>query len=71
MERIAILDHDRHCLYIEDIPDEVLDAPEWSGGEYYIKENYSINNFSWDYIKDVQYYSEGASNPIEINFKEL
>lgn len=71
MERIAILDHDRHCLYIEDVPDEILDAPEWDGEENYIKENYSVNNFSWDYIVDTEYFPEGESVPIEINFEEL
>ena len=71
MERIVILDHDRHCLYIEDVLDEILDAHEWDGEENYIKENYSVNNFSWDYIVDTEYFPEGESVPIEINFEEL
>lgn len=71
MERIAILDHDEHRLFVEDITDEVLDAPEWSGYEDYINANYDMERFSWENIADTLYFPEGESDPIEINFKEL
>lgn len=73
MERIAILDHDEHRLYVEDIPDEILDSPEWSGEEEYIKANYDMEHYSWDYIVDAEYFPENRSynTPIEINFEDI
>ena len=64
MERIAILDHDNHTLFIEDIPDEMLDSPEWDGEESYILNNYDIERFSWEFITDAYYYPEGYHSPI-------
>ena len=71
MERIAILDHDEHSLYIEDIPDEVIDSPEWSGEEDYINANYDIEHYSWDYITEALYLPEGENDFYEINFKGI
>ena len=73
MERIAILDHDRHRLYVEDIPDEIIDAPEWDGEEEYIKGNYAVNNFSWEFITEAVYFPAQApyDDPIEINFEDI
>ena len=71
MERIVIIDHDEHELYIEDIPDEILDAPEWSGEEDYIKENYDVENFSWDFVVGSYYFPGDDKIPIKINFEDL
>ena len=71
MERIAILDHDGHRLYVEDIPDKVLDAPEWSGEEDYIGANYDLEHYSWEYIIDAKYFPEWENVPIEINFEDI
>lgn len=70
MERIAILDHDNHILIVEDIPDEILDASEWDGEEAYIRDNYDVENFSWEYITEAQYLPN-YDTPIEINFEDL
>ena len=71
MERIVIIDHDEHELYIEDIPDEILDAPEWNGEEDYIRKNYDVENFSWDFVVGSYYYPEDAEIPITIFFEDL
>lgn len=49
MERLAIIDHDDHRLFIEDVSDEVL-AKYDGEEEEYIKDNYDMENYSWDYI---------------------
>ena len=38
MERIAILDHDEHKLYVEDIDEDVLNNQYWGEEERYIRE---------------------------------
>ena len=55
MERLVIIDHDTHTLYVEDVSDAMLG--EYNGEEEeYIKDNYSLSdNFSWDYITSTQY----------------
>ena len=50
MERIAILDHDEHKLYVEDIDEDVLNNQYWGEEERYIRDNYDMEHFSWEYI---------------------
>ena len=71
MERIVIIDHNEHELYIEDISDEILDAPDWNGEEEYIKENYDVENFSWDFVVGSYYFPADDKIPIKINFEDL
>lgn len=62
MERLAIIDHDEHLLYIEDVSQEDLDN---CGGEEeeYIKQNYPLlKNFSWDYIRGACYLQKEDKN---------
>lgn len=54
MERIVIIDHEDHCLYIEDISDADLEAYGGSEEEY-IKDNYNLENYSWDFITYIGY----------------
>ena len=55
MERLAIIDHNTHTLFVEDVSDEIL-AKYHGEEEDYIKDNYpSLDNFSWDYIVSAQY----------------
>lgn len=72
--RLAIIDHESHTLFVEDIPEEVIDSPEWSGEEDYIKENYAFRDddmYSWDYIIDTEYFPEEDKTPIEVEFTDL
>ena len=71
MERIAILDHDTHILFVEDIDEDILNNQYWGEEERYIKDNYNLKNYSWDYIVDAQYFPEGESDPYEINFEDI
>lgn len=67
IERIVIIDHAMHTLYIEDIPLKILEE-EYNGEEEdYIKDNYAfMGDWSWDYITDVEYTPAGGETyPIE------
>ena len=66
-----MFDHDEHVLFVEDIPDEVINSPEWDGEESYILNNYDIDNFSWEYIVETHYFPEDGSDPVEIRFDEF
>ena len=72
MRRLAILDHADHTLMVEDVNEEVLESNYNGSEEAYIKENYTFEgDFSWDWIVDAEYYAEGESDPIEIDFDEI
>ena len=50
-ETIAILDHDNHILYLEEIDMDVVDEKYNGEEEEYIKANYDLDeNWTWDYI---------------------
>lgn len=71
MERIAILDHANHHLYIEDISDADLEA--YNGSEEdYIKDNYTFDgDWSWDYIVQTEYFPiEDDKTPYDIEFTD-
>lgn len=69
--RIAIIDHKHHTLYIEDINDEILEGQYGGDEQLYIDENYSLDEYSWDYITDTEYFPESEKTPIEINFEDI
>lgn len=55
MERIVIIDHADHKVYIEDLTDEKL--AKYDGSEQdYIDDNYTfLGDYSWDYVTEVNY----------------
>ena len=60
MERLAIIDHSTHKLYVEDVDDEVL---QQYGGEEekYIEDMYNFEgDYSWDYIVEAEYLNENG-----------
>ena len=69
--RIAIIDHDTHTLFVEDINDEILEGQYGGQEQNYIDDNYSLGKYSWDYIVDSQYFPEIEKDPIEIDFENL
>ena len=72
MTRLAIIDHESHKLFIEDVSDEVL--AKYNGEEEaYIKDNYCIrDNFSWDYITQAQYIPDCEDTEVyDINFDDI
>ena len=69
--KIAVIDHDNHTLYVEDINDDILQGQYGGEEQLYIDDNYSTENYSWDYIVDTQYFPEVDKTPVEINFEEL
>lgn len=71
MRRLAIIDHDNHALYIEDINEEILEGQYGGDEQLYIDDNYSLKNYSWDWITDAQYFLEFEKTPIEINFEDI
>ncbi len=71
MKRIAIIDNATHTLFVEDINDEILEGQYGGDEQLYIDSNYSLRDYSWDWIIDTQYISEDFKTPVEINFEEL
>ena len=71
MERIVIIDHDEHKLFIEDISDENLE--KYNGEEEaYIKDNYALgDNWSWDFITRIEYIPSDCDDPIELEPSDL
>ena len=54
--RIAIIDHDTHTLFVEDINDEILQGQYGGEAQKYIDHYYNVTNYSWDYIVDTEYF---------------
>ena len=72
MERIAILDHDNHTLFIEDIDEDELYEKYGGEEEKYIKDCYTLGeNWSWEYITRIEYYPCDYQDPIELEPKDL
>jgi hypothetical protein len=72
MRRIAIIDHASHELMVEDINEKELEAKYGGDEQKYIDDNYTFEgDYSWDWITDAQYFKEGESDPIEIDFDEI
>ena len=71
MERLAILDHSNHRLYVEDVSEETLE--KYNGEEEaYIKDNYTFEgDYSWDYITDTEYIPMDDPTPMEVEFTDL
>ena len=71
MRRLAIIDHANHHLYIEDVNEEILEGQYGGDEQMYIDENYSLSEYSWDWITDALYFTEQEKEPIEIDFEGL
>lgn len=71
MRRIAIIDHNEHELLVEDINEQELEEKYGGSEQAYIDDNYDLENYSWDWITDTQYFEEGESDPIEVEFTDL
>ena len=72
MRRIAIIDHNDHELLIEDINEQELEEKYGGDEQKYIDDNYTFEgDYSWDWITDTQYFEEGETDPIEVEFKDL
>ena len=58
MERIAIIDHANHRLFIEDIDEKLLEEKYNCEEEAYIKDMYGDfdEEWSWDYINSIEYF---------------
>mgnify|MGYP006988837050 CR=1 FL=1 len=75
MERIAVIDHETHTLFVEDVDEKLLSEKYNGEEEAYIKDNYYTlgrGNFSWDYISDAQYIPDNEKGEVyDIDFKQL
>lgn len=70
MVRLAIIDHDEHKLFVEDVDEKIL--KEYGSECAYVRDHYTIaGSFSCSIIKEAEYIPEGDPHPVEINFKEL
>jgi hypothetical protein len=71
MTRIAIIDHDEHRLYVEDIPEDILENQYGGDEQKYIDDNYDIENYSWDYITEGLFLPAGESDFCDIDFDTI
>ena len=71
MRRIAIIYHNTHTLFIEDINEEILEGQYGGDEQKYIDDNYNLKDYSWDWITGAQYFPEFEKDPIEINFEDI
>ena len=72
MRRIAIIDHSDHSLIVEDINEEELSTKYGGDEQRYIDDNYTLTgDYSWDWIVSADYFPEGESDPVEIDFENL
>lgn len=71
MTRIAIIDHDEHRLYVEDIPEDILENQYGGDEQKYIDDNYDIENYSWDYITEGLFLPAGESDFCYIDFDTI
>ena len=71
MTRIAIIDHDEHRLYVEDIPEDILESQYGGDEQKYIDDNYDIENYSWDYITEGLFLPAGESDFCDIDFDTI
>ena len=71
MTRIAIIDHDEHRLYVEDIPDDILKKQYGGDEQKYIDDNYDMENYSWDYITEGLFLPAGESDFCDIDFDTI
>jgi len=71
MTRIAIIDHNEHRLYVEDIPEDILENQYGGDEQKYIDDNYDIENYSWDYITEGLFLPAGESDFCDIDFDTI
>jgi len=71
MKRIAIIDHTEHELIVEDINEQELEENYDGDIQKYIDNNYDMEKYSWDWITYTQYFEEGESCSVEVEFKNL
>lgn len=70
MTRLAIICHETHTLFVEDVEDSEIEKA--GGEEEYIRENYSTQCFTWDYIVDAEYIpNDDDKDPYEIDFENM
>lgn len=70
MTRVAIIDHEYHSLYVEDIDEDILNNKYGGSEQDYIEDNYDLGEYSWDYIVDSTYFPK-QFDPIDINYDKL
>lgn len=64
-ERIVIIDHETHQVFIEDIDTDILNEKYDGEEEKYIRDNYVLYNWSWDFVTNIVYFpAEG--DPIDV-----
>ena len=72
MRRLAIIDHDTHTLYVDDVDEKELEENYKGDEQAYIEDNYALlNNYSWDWITDAIYYKKMYETGINIDFDKL
>ena len=72
MERIAIIDHEEHALFLEDVDEDILQEKYNGEEEAYIKDRYDLSdNWSWDYITSIWYLPPKDDAMVWFNDKDF
>jgi len=71
MRRIAIINHATKTLFVEDVNEEELIEKYEDDEQKYIEANYGLEEYSWDWITDTEYFPESKKIPIEVNFEDI
>lgn len=53
-EKLAIIDHNTHTLYIDEVDEELINSKYEGEEEKYIDDVYGFDNYSWDYVVSVK-----------------
>lgn len=71
IERLAIIDHELHRLFIEDVDMDVINKKYNGNEEDYITDNYELSRtWSWEWIIVTEFVPI-EDDPIEVEFTEL
>lgn len=74
MIQIAIIDHNEHRLFVEDIDEDILNEKYGGDEQKYIDAHYDMENYSWDYIVNTTYIPSNCSSiddTINVDFESL
>ena len=73
MIRVAIIDHETHNLFMEDLDEDVLEKEYEGSEEAYIEATHELGkHWTWDYIVHTEYYPNMANDDgIVVEFSDF
>jgi len=77
IRRLAIIDHETHTLFVEDVDENIIETEYNGEEEAYIRDNFACAQkgdgcWSWDYIVEVEYIpNDDDKTPYDIDFENI